>query len=151
MLGARFLASLALLGGLVAANVIFPERFAIIVAAALVIAPVITGAATYYFARESVANPSILSLRERAQTSFLLFLASLSSAALGGLVVARELERIGPVPRDIFLIGISFALLLIAGPAGNGLVTWQPWRRSAATANADEVERRIGGHPPVGE
>lgn len=150
VLGRRFLASLALLGSLVAANALFTERFVVIVAAALIVAPVVTGVATYYFTRDSVANPSIIGIRERAQTSFLLFMASMAGAILGMIVVGRELGRIGPVPRDTFLIGLAFALILIAGPAANGLVAWQPWRdhEPVSEPTAEEVARRTG-HPPV--
>ena len=147
VLGRRFLASLALLGGLVAADLLFPERFVVIVAGALFVALVVTAVATYYFTLDSQRNPSIVSLRERAQTSFLLFLASLAGAFMGAIVIGRELGRIGPVPRDTFLVGLSFALILIAGPAANALVTWQPWRRSTPMP-PEEVARRIG-HPPV--
>lgn len=128
VLGSRFLASAGLLGGLVILNVVAGSAFAFIVAVALVIAPSICWAATYYFTKRSKANPSIKSLRERAQTSFLLAIVSTTGAVLGAIVVLRELSVIAAVPRDIFLVGLAFALILVAGPALNGLVTWQPWK-----------------------
>jgi hypothetical protein len=59
-----------------------------------------------------------------------LALAQTVGAFLGLIVVLRALEIIPPVDRGVFLVGLGFALLMIAAPAINWLITWTPWRRA---------------------
>lgn len=136
--GRRVAASLTLLGVLVLINTLAPQLFPLVVALALIVSPVVCGAAAYYFTQLSLTDAMeaardgrepIRSLRDRAQTSLLLAIASSAGALLGWLVVFRAFGWIPPVPRETFLVGLSYALLLIAGPAGNWLAVWRPWKR----------------------
>lgn len=128
IVGGRLIASLVVLLVLGLLNLIVPAALPILVSVALIALPIIQWAAVGFFAARSVEHPEILSLRARVQDALALALAQTVGAAMGLLVVLRSLNLIEPVERGVFLVGLSFALLMIAAPAINWLVTWRPWK-----------------------
>ena len=128
IVGTRLLAAVVVLVTLIVANALLPETLPYFVAIALIVLPIVQWAAVGFFAARSVENPEIVSLRARVQDAMALALAQTAGAALGLIVVLRALNVIAPVDRGVFLVGLSFALLMIAAPAVNWLVTWRPWK-----------------------
>lgn len=124
----RLMRALMVLVGIIAVQLAVPDAFPIIVAALLVGLVAIQWAAAIFFNRAANADRSILSLQARAQDSVSLAVASSVAGLLGLLVVARALNIIPAVDRAVFLIGIGFALVMVAAPAVNWLVIWRPWR-----------------------
>jgi hypothetical protein len=143
----RLAASLVLLLVLVLLAAAVPQGFASAVGLTLVGALAIQWGAALYFNRKSAERPDIVSLRVRAQDQVALAVASTAAAVLGGITVARELALIGPVTREVSLIGLSFALLMLVAPAVNALVTFAPWREGATAVKegARALFRRRGG------
>lgn len=129
IVGTRFAAALGLLLLLVFLQLVAPSAFPILVAAVLVVSPFLNLAAYWFFARRAVLPDAPFTLKIRVQDALALLLASTTSAVLGVLVVLRALNVIAPVDRAIFLVGIAFALLMLAAPAVNWLVVWRPWRQ----------------------
>jgi hypothetical protein len=99
-----------------------------VLACALIVLPIIQWATVGFFAARALEDPTIVSLRARVQDALALALAQTVGAFLGLIVVLRALEIIPPVDRGVFLVGLGFALLMIAAPAINWLITWRPWR-----------------------
>ena len=128
LLGNRLLAAGLVLLTLVIMQTVFPDVLPIVVGIALIVLPIVCWAAVGFFAARSLEDPTILALRARVQDAVALALAQTAGAFLGLLVVLRALNIIDPVDRGVFLVGLSFALLMIAAPAVNWLVTWTPWR-----------------------
>ncbi len=130
IVGTRLASAVLVLLGLIALQVLAPDVMPLIVALALIVLPILQWAAVGFFAARSLEDPSILSLRARVQDALALALAQTCGAALGLVVVLRALNAIPPVDRGVFLVGLSFALLMTAAPAVNWLATWTPWRRA---------------------
>ena len=128
IVGTRLASAVVVLVALIVANAIIPATLPYFVAIALIVLPIIQWAAVGFFAARAVENPEIISLRARVQDALALALAQTAGAVLGFLVVLRALNLIQPVDRGVFLVGLSFALLMIAAPAVNWLVTWRPWK-----------------------
>ena len=128
IVGTRLAASAIVLASLIALQLMIPELLPFLVGLALIVLPFVQWAAVGFFAARSIEAPEILSLRARVQDATALALASTAAAVLGLLVVARQLNAIAPVDRAVFLVGLSFALIMVAAPAVNWLVTWRPWR-----------------------
>lgn len=141
LLGSRFTAAGLLLVALVFLELLVPALFPLIVAAVLIVLPPFHWATVLFFGRRAMAAPDVPVLGTRTQDAFMLALVSTTAAFLGLLVVLRAFERIGPVPREVFLIGVAYCLLLVAGPAFNWIVTWWPWRRG------DAVPLRVRDEP----
>ena len=128
LLGTRIIAALLVLLALIVMYIVLPDVLPVIVAVALIVLPIIQWAAVGFFAARAVENPEIISLRARVQDALALALAQTAGAVLGLILVLRALNVIAPVDRGVFLVGLSFALLMIAAPAVNWLVTWRPWK-----------------------
>lgn len=128
IVGTRFAAALTLLGFLAAFQFVAPEHFPVVVAGVLFVSPFLNLAAYWFFAKRAVLPDAPYTLRIRTQDALSLLIASSTAAVLGALVVLRALNAIAPVDRSIFLVGLAFALLMLAAPAVNWLVIWQPWR-----------------------
>lgn len=130
IIGSRLVAAALVLVTLVALQLMIPDALPAFVGMALIVLPFIQWAAVGFFAARSIEAPEILSLRARVQDATALALASTAAAVLGLLVVARQFNAIAPVDRSVFLVGLSFALIMTAAPAVNWLITWRPWRES---------------------
>jgi hypothetical protein len=104
----------------------------------LIALPIVQWAAVGFFAARSLEDPTIVSLRARVQDALALAIAQTVGGGLGLIVVLRALSLIPPVDRGVFLVGISFALLMVAAPAVNWLLTWKPWRRELGVAAGTE-------------
>src|SRR5690348_11100353 len=128
IVGTRLIAAVLVLVSLAVLNLVIPEALPYLVAIALIVLPIIQWAAVGFFAARAVENPEIISLRARVQDALALALAQTAGAVLGLILVLRALNVIAPVDRGVFLVGLSFALLMIAAPAVNWLVTWRPWK-----------------------
>ena len=128
LVGTRLLLAAMVFTALVLLQVTVPDILPVIVAIALIVLPIVQWAAVGFFAARSLEDPTIISLRARVQDAVALALAQTVGAFLGALVVLRALNIIDPVDRSVFLVGIAFALLMIAAPAVNWLATWKPWR-----------------------
>ena len=128
IVGSRLAAAAVVMLALIALQLLTPELLPVLVSVALVALPIIQWAAVGFFAARSLEDPSIISLRARVQDAIALALAQTVGAALGLIVVLRALDIIPPVDRAVFLVGLSFSLLMVAAPAINWLVTWRPWR-----------------------
>ena len=109
------------------ANIVLGSLFAVLVSLGLIALPALSWLTYWFFARRSVEHPEILALRVQVQDALALALASSTAGLLGLFAVFRAMGVVGPAP-DVFLVGLSFALLMIAAPAVNWLVTWTPWR-----------------------
>lgn len=128
LLGSRILAAVVLLVALIAAYALLPDQFPLLVSATFAGALIVQFIAARFFIPKAVANDSIVSLRLRAQDVFAGLLGLTTLVILGGILVGRALALIpDPVDRGVFLVGLSFALLMLASPALNALLTWQPW------------------------
>ena len=130
IVGTRLLVAALLMAALILAQVLVPQVLPIIVALALVVLPIVQWAAVGFFIARSLEDPSILALRSRTQDAVALALAQTVGAALGLVVVLRALNVIDAVDRGVFLVGLSFALLMVAAPAVNWLVVWKPWSKA---------------------
>ncbi len=128
LFGTRLAAALTVLFALILLQLTVPDVLPIVVAVALIVLPVIQWATVVFFALRALEDPTIISLRARVQDAVALAIASTVGAVLGLIVVARQLNVIPPVDRGVFLVGISFALLMTAAPAINWLITWRPWK-----------------------
>lgn len=128
MLGSRLLAAVAVLAVLIVLQIAAPDVMPVLLACALIVLPIIQWATVGFFAARALEDPTIISLRSRVQDALALALAQTVGAFLGLIVVLRALEIIPAVDRGVFLVGIGFALLMIAAPAVNWLITWRPWR-----------------------
>lgn len=103
------------------------ELFVLVIAAVLVAAPLLNWRAflrlrTKRRDRADLGLPPIFSLRTAYYAALFLAVASTSLAAVGLFVVARELDVVGAVPREVFLVLLSFPLVLISGPALEWLI-----------------------------
>lgn len=128
IVGMRLAASIGLLIGLGILEQLAGSLFPYLVAILLIVVPVIQWATVFFFARRLDAHPEIDALRARVQDAVALSLASTVAGLLGLLFVFRALGIIAKVDGTIFLIGLSYVFLMVAAPAVNWLVTWQPWR-----------------------
>lgn len=102
--------------------------FPLLVSGVLVALPILQWTTAWFFWRRALVDPGTISLRIRTQDAVSLALASTGVAVLGVLAVARSFDLIPPVDRAVFLIGLSFSLLMTAAPAVNWLAVWRPWR-----------------------
>lgn len=124
----RLARALLILIALVIVQLALPDLFPAFVGILLIGATFIQWAAAVFFNRAAAKDGTILSLQARAQDSVSLAVASTVGGGLGLLVVARALNVIPAVDRAVFLVGIGFALVMIAAPAVSWLVIWRPWR-----------------------
>lgn len=127
LVGSRLAGALGLLVVLIVIQQLAPDLFPLFVAAALIGLPILQWATVYFFGRRAAENPQILALQIRTQDAVALAIASSVGAVLGLLVVLRALALIPIVDRAVFLIGVSFVLLMVAAPAVNWLIVWRPW------------------------
>lgn len=123
----RLAAAGVLLGVLTAAYLVLGPLYAILVSLGLVAVPALSWLTYWFFARRSVEHPEMLALRVQVQDALALALASSTAGLLGLFSIFRALDLVGPEP-GVFLIGLSFVLLMIAAPAVNWLLVWRPWR-----------------------
>ena len=128
IVGSRLAVAVALLLLLVLAQLVIPDVLPLVVCIALIVLPIVQWAAVGFFAARSLEDPSILALRARVQDAVALALAQTVGAALGLIVVLRTFSIIPAIDRGVFLVGLSFALLMVAAPAVNWLLTWRPWQ-----------------------
>lgn len=127
LLGTRLVAALVILALLVVLYAAAPAAFPFLAIATFLIALAIQIVGVRYFVPKAVTNTDILSLRVRAQDTVAGLIGLAILAGLGGLMVARALDRIPPVDRGVFLVGIVYAFLMLASPVLNALLTWKPW------------------------
>lgn len=128
IVGTRIAAAAALFLLLCFLEAVTGDLFSFLVAVGLIIVPSLSWATFYFFARRAVLPDAPFALKIRVQDALALSIASTVGAFLGLIVVLRAVNIIGPVDRSVFLVGLSFALLMIAAPAVNWLVVWTPWR-----------------------
>lgn len=128
IVGNRVASAVLLLGILVAVELSAPVLLPVLVVIALLLAPTVQWAAVVFFGRRAVEHPDILALRSRVQDAVALALASTVGSVIALLVLLRWLQLIPTVDRGVVLVGLSFALLMVAAPAVNWLITWRPWR-----------------------
>lgn len=131
LVGARLAGSVALLVVLILLQQVTADAFPLFVAGALIGLPALQWATVYFFGRRAMESPEILALRIRTQDAVALAIASSVGALLGLLVVLRALALIPFVDRAVFLVGLSFCLLMVAAPAINWLIVWRPWASAA--------------------
>jgi hypothetical protein len=127
LVGRRLASSIGLLLMLVIVQRLTGEAFVAIVAVTLIALVGFQWLTAVFFTQRSVESPDVLSLRIRAQDAVALAVASTVGGLLGVLVILRALHAITAVDPAVYLIGISFALLMIASPAVNWFLTWRPW------------------------
>lgn len=125
----RLAGAIALLPALVLLEYLVTDAFPFFVSIALPILLLINLATAFMLARASRRAPEIVSLRARADDAIFLVAASAAAATMGLLVIGRAFGTIPPVPREVFLIGVSYALIVLSAPAVNWLIVWRPWRR----------------------
>lgn len=111
--------------------------FAILVSLALPVLLVVNIVTAVLLAQASRRAPEIVSLRARADDAVFLGAAAAAAAVMGTLVIARAFGAIQPVPREVFLVGISYALIVLSAPAVNWLVVWKPWREEVTIPDDD--------------
>lgn len=128
IVGTRLAGSAALLAALAFLQITLPGAFPVVVALVLIVTPFVNLAAYWFFARRAVQPDAPFTLRVRTQDAMALLIASTTAAVLGVITVLRALNVIDPVDRAVFLVGLSFALLMTAAPAVNWLLIWRPWR-----------------------
>lgn len=128
IVGTRLAASAALFILLVAAQAAFGEWFSLLVALGLVVIPALSWVTFWFFARRAVAHPNLLALRVQVQDALALAIASSVAGLLGLYAVGRALQLLPTLDRSVFVIFLTFVLLMIAAPAVNWLVVWRPWR-----------------------
>lgn len=127
IIGKRLAGAAGLFVALWASQTLLGPLFSVVVGLGLVAIPALSWVTFWFFARRAAVHPEILALRVQVQDALALAIASSTAGALGLFAVFRALGFVGPAP-DIFVVGLSFALLMIAAPAVNWLVTWHPWR-----------------------
>lgn len=128
IVGPRIAASAALFLLLWALSLVLPSPwFVVLVGVALLVVPALSWVTFWFFARKAVLPDAPLTLKIRVQDALALALASTVGGILGFLSLARVLNVI-PSTGPFFVVGIAFALLMIAAPAINWLVVWRPWR-----------------------
>lgn len=126
IIGWRLAAAAALLVVLTVLQLTLGAAFALLVSVGLVVIPALSWMTFWFFAKRAVLPDAPFTLKVRAQDAFALALASTVAGLLGVLAVLRAVNAIPPVP-GIFLVGLSFALLMTAAPAVNWLLIWRPW------------------------
>lgn len=123
------LASAALLAlALVFGETVVGESFPIAIAAALILAPVISWRAFRKLHGKHKRWPWIQSLRSAMFTALFLALISTELAGIGLFVVARALELVPALTREQFLVLLAWPLLLLTGPA----LEWLQYRPSTS-------------------
>jgi hypothetical protein len=137
LVGRRVVLAGLLLGVLIALEIASPVLLSLVASAILLVTVVLTWTSAVFFVRKALFDarrakkdgiPPILSLRARAQDAVALALGHSAGALLGGLVIGRALGVVPPVDRSVFLVGLAFALSMLAAPALNWLLLWRPWR-----------------------
>jgi hypothetical protein len=131
ILGRRLAATAALFLALCVLEVATGDYFGLLVALALLIVPVLSWATFYFFAVRAMQPDAPFVLKIRVQDALALAIASSVGAVLGFVVVLRQVGVLPAVDRAVFLVGLSFALLMIAAPAVNWLIVWTPWKAEA--------------------
>jgi len=146
--GRHLAAALTLLAGLAGLQWATGPIFSLIVSGVLVALPVLQWATVYFFWQRSILYPEILTLRIRVQDALYLALASSMAGALGIIAIARVLNLMPPVGAGVFLVGLSFSLVMVAFPALNWLVTWKPWQTEtvAQAASTTATQSEGEGH-----
>lgn len=126
LLATRLAAAGVLLGGLVLLELTLPMILPGLISLVLILVLAIQWAAVAFFVPRSMSDPAILSLRTRAQDAISLALASTSVAIVVAFRAVTPADE--PIARAALLIGLSFALVMVAAPAVNWFVTYKPWR-----------------------
>lgn len=137
LLGGRVVGAGLLLGALIVLESVSPDLLSVVASGILVATVLLTWSAALFFVRKALLDgrqskidgvPPIISLRARAQDAVALALGHSAGALLGAIVIGRALGFVPPVDRGVFVVGLSFALSMLAAPALNWLVLWRPWR-----------------------
>lgn len=128
LLGTRLIAAVALLVALAVIYAATPVLFPFVAVAAFVAVFGIVLASVRFFVPKAVENEEIISLRVRAQDQVASLIGIATLVFLGVILVLRAFALIpNAVDRGVFLVGITFAVLMLASPAVNALLTWRPW------------------------
>lgn len=129
LLGPHVIGAVALLVSLIGLYAVLPALFPVIAVMTFVVALVLIVASVRFFVPKAVVNDKIISLRVRAQDQVAALIGISTLVTIGALLVARAFALIAnPIDRGVYLVGISFAVLMLASPALNALVVWRPWR-----------------------
>ncbi len=115
---------------LVVLQVVLPDAFVPVVALLLLLAPSINWRAWWVLRAKMHLDDvtrgelePILSLRAAVSAAFYLAVGSTVTAALGLFVAARALGLVNAIPREAFLLLLSYPPLLATGPAIDWLRT----------------------------
>lgn len=128
IIGTRLAASAALFLLLLGLAMVLPEDvYTLLVGLMLILVVSICWTAFWFFGRRAVRDDAPFTLRIRTQDAMFLALASTVAGVLGIVAILRVLNVIPPIGL-MFLVGMSFCLLMIAAPAVNALLIWKPWR-----------------------
>jgi hypothetical protein len=124
----RVLGALSLLLGVIALAWLAPDLFVPVIATALVIAPFINWRAWSRLRskrrdRRLFGMDPIVSLRSAETAALYLAIASTVTSLLGLFVAARALGLVDAVPRETFLVLLSYPPLLATLPAFDWLLT----------------------------
>ena len=125
LLGTRVLIATVLVTALTLLELLSTELFTMTVSVILTVIPVLFWRTTAFFVRSALNHPDAPALVRQAQDHFALSVASTAAGVLGLLLILRAVTLIGPIPREVFLIGLSYALLMVAAPAVNWLLAWR--------------------------
>lgn len=121
-----------LLLGLVALEIVAGPAFIWFVAIALLIAPAISWRAWWHLRnlrrqRAALGEPVIRSLQSAYYVALFLAIASSAIAVLAALTILRAVPGLIPaIPREVYLIGLAYPMLLLMGPAFEWLILFSP-------------------------
>lgn len=127
----RLLGAIVLALGLVALEYALPVAFPYVVSIALLAAPAINWRAWYRLRAKLSASEilarlgeaPIVSLQTATNAALFLAIGSTVTASLGVFVALRALNLVDAIPREVFLLILSYPPLLATGPAFDWLAT----------------------------
>ena len=140
----RLAIAVGLLVGVIALAWLAPDLFVPVIALALTIAPLVNWRAWSRLRskrrdrRLSGADP-IVSLRAAETAALFLAIASTVTSLLGLFVAARALGLVEAVPREAFLVLLSYPPLLATLPAFDWLLTVGRLEREELATKSNEV------------
>lgn len=142
----RRVAELLILAVMIVVALIDVELFTIVVAVILIpLLGISMGVWIYLSRKVSLAKQRDLDLPsffDRAKDAGTLALIAIDGAILGVIVLLRALEVIPAIPREISLVGVAWALVLVSVPAIGWLQTWHDvWApRIRAKEEAQDIQ-----------
>lgn len=123
------LAYLATLAALLVIDAVSDQLLVVMVAATLVVAPLVHVWVAILLVRQSRAAPEIASLALAARRTVTLVVVSVAGAIAGGLALARIVDpalNLSNLPEHPVTIALAYALILLLVPT---IDTYLVWRR----------------------